>query len=314
MTAQLQAPPRIVTPDAVACDHLAVVECAGRDAAGFLHGQLSNDIAGLGIGGCALSAYLNPKGRILGLVRALRTAEESFLLLLADGLADAVSARLRMFVMRSKVTFTPRPELAVFGLTRAAAATLGAPVPDPGRAVEVGENSLLATPGPAAERMLLITMHDAAWLRERLDVEVGPGTDWLAAEAVDGVPEVFSETAETFLPQAINLDLVGGVSFRKGCYPGQEIVARLRYLGKLKQRMVGFTADCPAPAAGSAVTLAGRRIGTVVSAAAMPSSGVIGLASITFADLGEEPVRLADGTVATLFAPPYAIPEFAADE
>ncbi len=314
MTAQLQAPPNIVIADAVACDHLSVVECAGADAADFLHGQLSNDITGLDAGGCALSAYLNPKGRILGLVRCIRTSDQRFLLLLAGGLAEPVTARLRMFVMRAKVVFTPRADLAVFGLTRAAAAALGVPVPDSGSSVQIEGDSLLAAPGPTAERLLLITPHGAGWLRERLDGEVGPGNDWIAAQAADGVPEVFTETSETFLPQAINLDLVGGVSFRKGCYPGQEIVARLRYLGKLKQRMVGFTADCPVPAAGSAITLAGRRIGTVVSAAALPSSRVIGLASVTFADLGEEAVRLADGNVATLFAPPYAIPEFAADD
>lgn len=199
-------------------DHLRVVRIQGEDAESFLHGQFSSDVKGLPPGEQQPGAYCNPKGRAIAVYRLLRD-EEGFNLLLPADLVDIVVRRLTLFRMRSKVDIDIAGDSVVVG-------TIGNQLPaindcwtlDPSRALTLMSES--AFEGILADSMAL----DAA--------------AWKLGEILALEPQVYAATSEEFIPQQINLDLVGGVSFTKGCYPGQEIIARVRYLGKIKQRML----------------------------------------------------------------------------
>ncbi len=208
-----------LTTGTVLLDHLALIRVEGADAAAFLQGQFSSDIDALEPGAQQPGAYCNPKGRAIAIYRLLRDATGFFLVLPRD-LADAVVRRLTMFRMRAKADINLLPNARLVGVL-GSRAPAGLPTwkLDEQRILAVQEDGDPAQPDGDA----------GAWL---------PEDQWKLATILAGEPQVYATTSEAFIPQQVNLDLVGGVSFRKGCYPGQEIIARVRYLGKIKQRMV----------------------------------------------------------------------------
>lgn len=211
---------------------LAIVRVDGAGAADFLQGQFTCDVAAVAAGRWTWFGFCLPSGRLLVTGRLVR-AGDAFLLQIPLPFADEFSQRLRRFVLRAKVRIDAAwPGTGVAALAGAAAAAAGtaqAGLPGPGE----------ATLCPAA---LVVGVHEGIWL-----VHAAPGAaatiaednpttaTWREAETRAGAPWVLPETREAFIPQMIGLDAVGGVSFTKGCYPGQEIVARTRYRGAVKR-------------------------------------------------------------------------------
>ncbi|PAJ80254.1 CAF17-like 4Fe-4S cluster assembly/insertion protein YgfZ [Burkholderia ubonensis] len=300
-----------------------VIDVAGDDAATFLHTQLTNDIEHLDAASARLAGYCSPKGRLLASFLAWRSGHDVRLLVSKDVQA-AVQKRLSMFVLRAKAKLADASDaLAVVGFAgdvRAALSGIFDALPD-GVHVKVD--------GPAGA---LIRMPDAAgkrrylWIGPRAEVDarlaaldgklpaVSPAVwDWLDIRA--GEPRVTQPAVEQFVPQMINFDVIGAVNFRKGCYPGQEIVARSQYRGTIKRRtaLAHAAGDTDAVRAGIELFHSddpGQPCGMVVNAAAAPAGGVDALVEIKLASLESGSVHLgaADGPALAFEPLPYAWP------
>ncbi len=261
-----------------------LVRVHGADAQAFLQGQLSNDIREVTPERSQLSAWCTPKGRMLAIFRVFRRGEEYFLQLPAP-LQPEIVRRLRMYVLRARVVVESAGEEFVrIGLSgpnarRILSGTDRAVPEAPNGVTHDGPLTILFLPGPHPRFQLIVPAAEAPGLWDRLATVARPvGTDawaWLNIRA--GLPEILPGTVEEFVPQMANLDLLQGVSFTKGCYPGQEIVARVKYLGRIKQRMFpAWTGggECPSP--GTAIVAApgdGPAIGWVVDGRAAPAGG-----------------------------------------
>jgi len=232
-------------------DDLAYFRAQGPDVDDFLQGQLSNDLRLLSASRAQLSSYSNPKGRMLAVFHLMRSGD-AVLLEVHRSVAEATLKRLRMFVLRSKLTLEDAGLSALGLIGSEALQAQGLPVPpQPLDCLEhdgllvlrrLGALPRYSVHGPAARI--------AALCAERPG---GRPEDWKRAELQAGVPSVYPETRELFVPQMANLDVLGGISFDKGCYTGQEIVARLHYLGQLKRRMFLSRVDAAGVRPGTAL-------------------------------------------------------------
>jgi folate-binding protein YgfZ len=226
---------------------LGMIAAAGDDVGTFLHNQLTNDVLQLSPDQARLTGYCSPKGRLLATMLSWKTAD-TVLLQLPREIQPAIQKRLQMFVLRAKVKLADVSDThVVLGLGGPAASSL----------LPKWFPSMPATPYAKtdSDAGTLIRVADAAgmpryqWIAtpERAQ-EVWPELAsaltpsgeyvWRLSEILAGVPQVTPPTQEQFVPQMINFELIGGVNFKKGCFPGQEIVARTQYLGKLKRRML----------------------------------------------------------------------------
>ena len=245
-----------LTPESLpgSLSHLESQRCiaiSGIDAENFLQGQFTNDLDRLDTGDQQLNCYCNPKGRALSVFRLARD-ENRWYMFLPAGLADMMQKRLMLYRMRAKVTIELLHDHLIYGAVNADAKVREMADTHQHWTIDQHRVLILSTEG--------LDLHSEESL-------------WTTAEILSGTPSVIAETSEQFIPQHINLDLVDGVSFSKGCYPGQEIVARLRYLGKMKQRMIGGWCEWPdtqhPPLAGMPLlssTENQRKIGQVVRA------------------------------------------------
>jgi folate-binding protein YgfZ len=297
---------------------LGVIALRGEDTASFLQGQLTNDVRTLHADAAQWSGYCSPKGRLLGNFLMWRQGED-YCLQLSGDILPGVLKRLSMFILRAKVTARDASDesvrLVVAGKQALAAVTasLGA-VPDAamrsvaseaGQVIRVGDDKFVLSIPP--ERAA------AVWqvLRESATPVGAPVWDWLRLNA--GIPMIVAATQELFVPQMVNLEAIGGVSFQKGCYPGQEIVARSQYLGKLKRRM--YLAHVKAEAAPGdplySADIEGQATGTVVNAAPAPGGGfdVLAVAQVESANTQILHLKAADGAPLSLKPQPYALPE-----
>jgi folate-binding protein YgfZ len=205
-----------------------LIRATGADAASFLQGQLTADVAGLAVGQATLAGYCSPKGRLLASFIAWRSAPDEFLLACSADVLPATLKRLSMFVLRAKCKLSDAgAELALWGGlgTADAAAAWSARSSGSEHAVRLPDVEgqvrwLIARPADAAP---LPPLDPALW--QRLEVQ-------------SGIVRIVAATADQFVPQMVNFELVGGVNFKKGCYPGQEVVARSQYRGTIKRRAV----------------------------------------------------------------------------
>ncbi|MHB1950308.1 MAG: CAF17-like 4Fe-4S cluster assembly/insertion protein YgfZ [Acidiferrobacteraceae bacterium] len=233
-----------------ALEHLSLIRVSGPDATSFLQGQLTNDVTARD--GATLAAYCSAQGRVLALFLVI-PAEDGFLLRVRTSLAPAMVARLRMFVLRAKVTLELSLNDAVTGISGAEAESLlveaGLPVPEPRPgALATGHGVTVVRRPDATPRFEIIAAKDAAAVAHLMGrVPARDHRSWVWLDIKNGLPDVTPETSDLFVPQMLNLDGLEGISFTKGCYPGQEIVARTRYLGRLKSRMYRARAGSPAP-------------------------------------------------------------------
>lgn len=288
---------RIVTAGDVIADlsHFGLISAHGEDAASFLQGQLTNDIRNVTDTHSQLSAHCSPKGRMLANLRLFKH-DEAFYLQMPREQVETALKRLRMFVLASKVSLEDTSDTFVhFGFSGPKAEAelrerLGG-VPDrPDDALARGEITVIRVPGPHPRFELFGELEAMQRLWTALDVRAAPvgASCWGLLDVLAGIPTIVPETADEFVPQMANLQLIGGVSFTKGCYTGQEIVARTEHLGKLKRRMYRAHADvetCPRPGepvyrgAGEGAQSAGK----VVNALPSPEGGCELLAVVEIA-------------------------------
>ncbi|WP_254914641.1 MULTISPECIES: folate-binding protein YgfZ [Pigmentiphaga] len=233
-------------------DHLTVLEARGADTIEFLQGQLTQDVKKLGDADARLAGYCTAKGRLLASAIVWRAQPDPadpvprVLALVDASIAQALQKRLSMFVLRAKVKLAATP-LRVAGVWRgtdaaALQAAAGGLLPAaPWSRADLPDATWIAAPAAdASPRWWWIGTDDAL---QRLGTALGAPAQaglaqaWRAADIASGLPWITAPTQDLFVPQMVNLELIGGVSFTKGCYPGQEVVARSHYLGKLKRRM-----------------------------------------------------------------------------
>ncbi len=283
---------------ACALTHIGVIKASGPDAASFLQGQLSNDIQAVQ-NTSQLSGYCTAQGRLLALFRIMRQGDD-FLLLLPQEILAPTLKRLSMFVLRAKVTLSAASDQALLGLAGPAAPEalrqIGLPAPTLPEVAPEGLLHVMTVPGRASPRFIVLGPTDAVrglWPVAGLAPVGSQAWAWLDIDS--GQPTIGSATSEAFVPQMVNLDLLNGVNFRKGCYPGQEIVARTHYLGRLKQRMYRASFAGPVPPPGATLTasnLPGQPAGTVVEAQRGPDGQVDLLAVVQISSHDEGVVTL----------------------
>ncbi|AQG98632.1 folate-binding protein [Burkholderia sp. KK1] len=296
-----------------------VIDVKGEDAAAFLHTQITNDVQHLDASTARLAGYCSPKGRLLGSFLMWRTAE-AVRLLIAQDVQAAVQKRLSMFVLRSKVKLTDAtPETAAVGFAgdvRAALSGIFDALPDGVHVkVEGPHGSLIRVPDAAHRPRFL-------WVGPKAEVEAHLAKlegklarvpeamwDWLDIHA--GEPRITQATVEQFVPQMVNFDVLGAVNFKKGCYPGQEIVARSQYRGTIKRRTALAHAESATPGAELFHSDdPGQPCGLVVNVAPGEGGGVDCLVEVKLAalDSGTVHVGSASGPALAFVPLPYAFP------
>jgi tRNA-modifying protein YgfZ len=297
----------------VALSHWGVIRARGADAASFLHSQLTSDIDHLRPDAARLAGYCSPKGRLLASFVVWKRSDDEILLACSADLLAATLKRLSMFVLRAKCKLSDASaEIALFGLAGPSALAFAA-----GQA-----------PASAWER----ASHEGGDLVRLPDVNGAPRFLWAApagtpapalpplgidawrwGEVASGVVLIEAATVDQFVPQMVNYELLGGVDFQKGCYPGQEIVARSQYRGTLKRRSFLFSSAGTAARAGQEVFHSedpAQPAGLVANAASTPHAGGLALVELKLSALrgGSLHLGAVDGPVLQRADLPYVLP------
>ena len=291
--------------------HLGVIRVQGEDAASFLHGQLTQDFALLDMQHARLAAFLSAKGRMQASFIGFKRSATEVLLVCSHDLLAPTLKRLSMFVMRSKAKLSDATaEFTLQGLIGDAVAAAGGQAQAaPWDKQDLGAAQLVHLyPAAGQARALWIAPLDTpAPQAPALSSEA-----WLWSEVQSGVATLSAPLFELFVPQMLNYESVGGVNFKKGCYPGQEIVARSQFRGTLKRRAYLVQTDA-ALTPGMEVFAtrdAEQPTGTVVQAAQAPHGGWLALVSMQIASAGEALHAVsASGPALTVQPLPYALLE-----
>ena len=302
-------------------NHYGLIRAEGADATDFLQNQFSNDVRCVSADKSQLNAYCSAKGRILASFR-LFYLQDKYFLEFPQTLIEPTLKRLRMYVLRSQVILDNASDsLARMGLagpdSEQYIGDCGLACPaEIDEASQTGNILVLRIPGPGPRFELHGPVAELISLWDKLAdkaTAVGANT-WSLLDIQSGVPVIQEQTVESFVPQMVNLELINGVSFKKGCYPGQEIVARMQYLGKLKKRMYRAHVDSvsaiqPGEALFSGSSDNTQSIGNIVNAYISPNGGydVLAVIQITEADTGK--VRLGDknGSILEINELPYSL-------
>ena len=275
--------------------YLGLLEVSGEDAVTFLQGQVTNDVKKLTGNNSQYAGYCNPKGRLLALFLAFAHADHLHLQMPLS-LLEPIMKRLKMYVMRSKVVISDKSaDIVCFGIAGPHAeqllTSLFNQVPTaPEQLITLADATLLKLRGEIPRYQVFTHTENAERIWQALAndcTKVGKSV-WDYLEIQAGIPEIVPATQEAFVPQMINLDALDGINFKKGCYTGQEIVARTHYLGKVKRRtqLAHINRD-NMPQAGDVIQIQGHdeAIGQVVRAAATPEGGVDMLVEIRLENL-----------------------------
>ena len=300
-------PHGLATSGVTPLQHLGVIRVQGEEAAKFLQGQLTQDFALLGLSEARLAAFCSAKGRMQASFVGFKRSHDEILLVCSRDLLPATLKRLSMFVLRAKAKLSDASDaFHLFGL-------VGTAVP-PALPVAMwsqwrdGEASVVRLyPAEGLPRALWLAPTDAA--KPEGDALAEPLWQWLDVRS--GVATLSQPVFEAFVPQMLNYESVGGVNFKKGCYPGQEVVARSQFRGTLKRRAYVVHGDAPL-AAGQEVFHSGdaeQACGTVVQAAPHPSGGFDAIVSmqISAAAQGSLHAGSADGPALQLQPLPYPL-------
>ncbi|MEI7456738.1 MAG: folate-binding protein [Nitrosomonadales bacterium] len=291
----------------------AALRVSGDDALSFLQNLLSNDIREVTETQAQYSSFNTAKGRMLASFLIWRDADD-YLLQLPEVLADALRKKLGMYVLRAKVKITDaRHEVVSLGLSgcHPALPAVCLELPLMGviesaelacRIIKIGENRFMLNSTPEQQQQLVAALNTPI-----VDSDTW---DWLNIRA--GTPVIVPGTQEQFVPQMVNFDLIGGINFKKGCYPGQEIVARMHYLGKPKRRM--YLAHSPIAANPGdelySEEMADQACGMIANAAPAPGGGFDVLAVLQITSRDAHPVHLhsLQGPVLAFESLPYPLP------
>jgi folate-binding protein YgfZ len=265
-----------------------ILAFAGRDAVKFAHAQFMSDVAALAPGRWQWSGWLTPKGRVIALFALIRLDDEALWLLLPDFDAGEFATQLQRYVFRSKLELIVRDDLHANGTFAAPTQAAGAVFARSGDAIEL---DLGADGGSRTLRI------GAAAAAENPRAQA----EWFAHDLVHGLPRLPGSQREHWTPQQLSLERLRAFSVKKGCYPGQEIVARTHFLGQAKRGLVALGAAGPIPV-GTEVELDGAAIGKVVSASAGDPCFALavlplerGFGALTAAGLGLNDIGLRDG-------------------
>jgi len=264
---------------------LSAIRVGGPDAANFLQGQFTQDMRRLAAGRTLLAAYNTPQGRVVAILRLKQTADAIYGLLPAS-VAEPLLVRLRKFVLRAKVTLELDQGTTPV-LLRGEAPTEPVVIDyAPDRRV-----ALLPQPGS-----------DATAASDPVSVE----RDWWIADIAAGLPQVFAATSEQYVAQMLNLDRLDAISFSKGCYTGQEIVARTQHLGRIKRRTLRYRIQGgPAPAALAPLFLDSTKVGEVLMSTVRDDR--VDVLAVTALDARDRSLRTEDGRDAVPMPLPYAL-------
>jgi folate-binding protein YgfZ len=232
-------------------DH-RVLELAGKDAVAFAQAQLMNEVAALLAGRWQWNGWLTPKGRVIALCALLKRDDETLWLLLPDTDPVDLAAKLQRYVFRSKVKLAPRDDLFVAG-------AFGAPGEAAGNAIADGAGVELDVGGEGGARTLRIASMPS-------NEDVDAVARWKAFDLAHGLPRLPVTQAEQWTPQMLSLERLHAFSVKKGCYPGQEIVARTHFLGQVKRGLALFYADAPVETGAEVHGDGNTPLGTIVSA------------------------------------------------
>ncbi len=292
-------------------DDLGVIRARGVDAATFLQGQLTNDVVGLDDSRARLAAFCSSKGRMQASFIVWRNGAEEFALACSRDLLAPTLKRLAMFVLRAKCKLDDASgDIMLWGLAgHAAAAPGGADRWQREQSTDSTGSTIRLPDSEGRSRALHIGIGDPA--------PPAAGSlslaDWRWLDVSSGIVTIVAATVDRFVPQMVNFEHVGGVDFQKGCYPGQEVVARSQYRGTLKRRAFLFDVDARDAAAGDDVYAEGQPaepVGTVANAAPSPSGGGSrALVELRLAAL-DAPLRLraGDGPPLVKRPMPYDLP------
>ncbi len=292
---------------------LGVIRVEGPEAANFLHGQLTQDFAALGAAEARLAALCNAKGRMIASFIGIRPRPELILLSCSRDLLAATLKRLKMYVLRAKVQLSDATDdFALFGLIGDALTANGLdPAALAGQCRQFGDaNAVALYPADGVPRALWIAPVDAP---TPTGDALAPAL-WAASEVRSGIVTLSAPVVEAFVPQMLNYESVGGVNFKKGCYPGQEIVARSQFRGAIKRRGYLVRADGPIEVgqevfAGSAPD--GEPVGMVAQVAPGPDGRYDAMVSLQIKSLdgGDLHAGNAQGPLLTLEPLPYPLLE-----
>lgn len=299
--------------------HFGLLQVAGMDAVTFLQGQVTNDVKLLYGTNSQYAGYCTPKGRLLAIFLAF--AHHDHLYLQLNGtLTESVLKRLKMYVLRSKVTITDvsnsvgRIGLAGAGAEAALRRIFSELPQEPHQLVSVEMANILRLPGPTTRYEIFFPVEYAPtlWTQLRADCTAVGAQAWEWLEIQAGIPDIAPSTLEAFVPQMVNLDRLGGINFKKGCYTGQEIVARTHYLGKVKRRTyLAHIATDQTPQPGDPLfgNDTSEPVGQIVRAGAAPDGGCDVLAELRSESVtaGVIHCSTADGPTLTMLEMPYPV-------
>lgn len=289
--------------------HLGLIRAEGEDAAKFLHGQLTQDFALLGLSEARLAAFCSAKGRMLASFIGFKRSHTEILLVCSRDLLAPTLKRLSMFVLRAKVKLSDATaDFAIFGVAGDAIENIAISTRAAWSKVDLGAANLVQLyPADGVPRALWVAPASES-------APAGPAMrpeDWLWAEVRSGIATVTAPIVEAFVPQMLNYESVGGVNFKKGCYPGQEVVARSQFRGTLKRRAYLAHCDSPLQAGQEVFDLAdpSQPCGTVAQAAAAPGGGFDAIVSMQTSAAGGPGLRIgqADGPTLQLLSLPYPL-------
>ncbi len=265
--------------------NFGLIGVRGEDAQSFLQNMTCNDVRNISETSSQINALVNPKGRILANFRLFKRLDTYYLQLPHDQ-KEAVLKRLQMYVLRAKVEIIDSSESFIRigctgpDITRLAQAAVRELPPKPNDALHHDNLTVLHIPGLHPRYEILGKLEDIKKVWERLNVHAAPvGSHiWRLHNIWAGIPTIYAATSEAFVPQMANFKEIGALSFTKGCYPGQEVVARSQYLGKLKRRMyLGHAETDTLPRPGDSVfgthTSEEGPVGKIVDAQPAPSGG-----------------------------------------
>lgn len=214
--------------------HLTVIEVSGEDASRFLQGQLTCNINELTESKATIAAYCNAKGRVISTLIVTKT-QNGFLLIIPESLAETVRKKLQIYVLRAKVKLCLSTDLKLYGVS---GTEILATITLPQDSFECSQNqNLVCIKMPSVEPRFLFVVNTASSEDALLFRDVNDAAEWRYQDISSGFPWFDDSQTEHYIPQMLNIDQLGGISFNKGCYTGQEIVARTHYLGKSKRQL-----------------------------------------------------------------------------
>jgi len=300
--------------------HTGLIAIRGEDAETFLQGQFTNDIRKVDLEHLQISGYCSPKGRLLSNFLIFKRAD-SYFLRLPKSLIEETVKRLRMFVLMSKVVMEDTSDGQIHigysgpNAEKELQDQLGNIPATEFESTQVNDLTILRLPGINPRFEILGPLNDIKKLWGALNVRGAPvGSEvwsWLSIKS--GLPLIMPQTVDAFVPQMVNMQLINGVNFKKGCYTGQEIVARMQYLGKLKRRMYLAHVDSSTrPTEGDPIfspsSKSGQGTGKIVNVCHAPDGGFDILAVIEISSVETSSVHIndIDGPTLTFMDLPYS--------